>query len=308
MTELSARLTTASTAGPALFDERMCVVGEGPHYDERTGRVWWVDVLGRAVLWREPATGRAGALATAGHVGAAVPRESGGLVLCLPAGPMLLEDDGTRRHLGTFADADAAAGRPRTVDTPKLRANDAKADPHGRLWLGTMAYDETPGAGALYRLDPGADLPVRVLDDVTVSNGLGWSPDGSLMYYVDSPTRRIDVFDYDGATGELAGRRTFVAIEDGAGVPDGLCVDAEGGVWVALWQGGAVRRYTTDGALDRVVEVGTALATSCAFAGEAFDQLVITTASLGQDDGAAGSTFACHPGDVAGVSVHRYGG
>jgi sugar lactone lactonase YvrE len=295
-----------------VFDDRVCRLGEGPYYDDRTGRVGWVDILGRVVLWRELDSGATGSLATAGHVGAAVPREGGGLVLCLPEGPVLRDPDGGHRRLGTFADADRAAGRTGSGGGPALRANDAKADPSGRLWLGTMAYDESPGAGALYRLDPGAPGPVRVLDQVTISNGLGWSLDGTLMYYVDTPTRRIDVFDYDGQTGTVAGRRPFAVVEDGAGSPDGLCVDAAGGVWVALWGGGAVRRYAPDGGLDRVVPVGTPLVTSCAFAAPAYDLLIVTTASGPsgdrRSDPAAGRTYRYAPGDVSGLPVHRYAG
>lgn len=292
-----------------VFDNRICQLGEGPYYDERTDRVGWVDILGRAVLWRDLGTGQTGALATAGDVGAAVPREGGGLVLCLPAGPVLLDPDGGRRHLATFAEADLAAGRPAAGGRPRLRANDAKADPFGRLWLGTMAYDQTPGAGALYRLDPGAGSPVRVLDGVTISNGLGWSPDRTRMYYVDTPTKRIDVFDYDGERGTASGRRPFAAIEDGAGSPDGLCVDAAGGVWVALWLGGAVRRYAPDGTLDREVPVGTPLVTSCAFAGPGYERLVVTTASVDRpDDRSAGLTYVHVPEDVTGTPVHRYAG
>jgi sugar lactone lactonase YvrE len=298
----------APSVGVEIFDRRVCQLGEGPYYDEHLGRVGWVDITGRAVLWHELATGRTGALATAGDIGAAVPRAGGGLVLCLPAGPMLLDLDGGRRHLGTFADADAAAGDRPAADAPARRANDAKADPHGRLWLGTMAYDSTPGAGALYRLDPGAQAPVRVLDDVTVSNGLGWSPDGARMYYVDTPTGRVDVFDYDGRTGALANRRPFVEIEVGAGKPDGMCTDAEGAVWVALWSGGAVRRYTPDGVLERTVEVGTPLVTSCAFAGDGYDQLIITTARQDRADDAAGLTYRYRPGDLAGAPAGRYAG
>lgn len=291
-----------------VFDDRICQLGEGPYYDDRTDQVGWVDILGRSVLRRELTTGATDVIGTAGHVGAAVPRESGGLVLCLPAGPMLLDADGQRQHLGTFAEADAAAGRPAVADAPARRANDAKADPGGRLWLGTMAYDETPGAGALYRLEPRASAPVRVLDGVTISNGLGWSPDGSLMYYIDTPTRRVDVFDYDPAAGALSSRRPFVTIEPGAGSPDGLCVDAAGGVWVALWEGGAVRRYLPDGTLDRAVEVGTPLVTSCAFAGPAYDLLIVTTASLQRAGAGAGLTYVHRPGDVVGRPVDRYAG
>lgn len=304
-----------------VFDGRVCRLGEGPFYDDRTGRVGWVDILGRAVLWQELSSGRTGALDAPDDVGAAVPRQGGGLVLCLPAGPVLWDPDGTTRALAGFAEADAAGGDvgaaadpPAAGDAagsrgaPKLRANDAKADPAGRLWLGTMAYDETPGAGALYRLDPGARVPVRVLSGVTISNGLGWSPDGTRMYYADTPTGRVDVFDYDPATGALSGRRPFAHVDSGAGYPDGLCVDAEGGVWVALWGGGAVRRYRPDGSLDRVVEVGTPRVTSCAFAGEGYDLLVITTAGLDTGEPGAGLTYVYRPGDVVGSPVDRYAG
>lgn len=298
----------------SVFDSRVCRLGEGPHYDERTGWVVWVDILGSRVVWRDMAGAEVGESATAGHVGAAVPRRDGGLVLCLPDGPVLADADGTLHPLRTYAQADAAAGITRPADAPTLRSNDAKADPAGRLWLGTMAYAGTPGAGALYRLDPGAEAPRRMVGDVTISNGLGWSPDGSTMYYIDTPTRRIDAFAYDPATGGLGRRSVFATIEpagdqDKAGFPDGLCVDAEGGVWVALWNGGAVRRYTPGGRLDRIVTVPTPLVTSCAFAGEEFTTLIITTAAGSQPaDENAGRTYACQPGDVAGRPVDRYAG
>jgi sugar lactone lactonase YvrE len=288
-----------------IFDDRVCRLGEGPWYDERADRVGWVDILGRRLLWRDFAGGTGG-IETPTHVGAAVPRQDGGLVLCLRDGPALLDPDGRLHPLGTFADADVNSGEPPS-SAPARRANDAKADPYGRLWLGTMAYDETPGAGGLYRLDPGSRVPVRMRDDITISNGLGWSPDGSLMYYVDTPTRRIDVFTYDGAAGTVARGRAFATIEADAGFPDGMCVDADGGVWVALFGGGVVRRYAPDGALDREVKVDTEKVTSCAFAGDAFDQLIITTAR-GDDGEAGGRTYRHVPGDVTGSPVHRFAG
>ncbi|MGH3658300.1 MAG: SMP-30/gluconolactonase/LRE family protein [Micromonosporaceae bacterium] len=292
----------------AVFDSRRCTLGEGPYFDDRTGRFCWVDILGSRVLWSRPEDGTVGELPLPGHVGAAVPRRDGGLVVCLPVGPALLDPDGTLRPLGTYRDADVAALGFAPAPGPALRSNDAKADRAGRLWLGTMAYDASPGAGALYRLDPGAADPVRVLGEVTISNGLGWSPDGTVMYYADTPTRRVDAFDYDQDAGVLGSRRTFATID--VGFPDGLCVDADGGVWVALWQGGAVRRYLPGGRLDRVVSVPTRQVTSCAFGGAGYRTLLVTTAAVDRPPGehGAGLTYACTPGDVVGLPVDRHAG
>jgi sugar lactone lactonase YvrE len=295
-------------ADVTVFDGRVCELGEGPFYDEVTDRVVWVDILGRRVLWRQGHA--AGQMRVGAHVGAAVPRRDGGLVICLPEGPVLLEAmDSTDPWLplGSFASADRTAGVPAPADGPTLRANDAKADPAGRLWLGTMAYDGTPEAGALYRLDPDETTPKRMLGGVTISNGLGWSPDRSTMYYIDTPTKRIDRIEYDEATGDLGERRLFAEVDEG--YPDGLCVDADGGVWVALWEGGAVRRYDPDGGLDRVVRIPTGRVTSCAFVGDGYRTLVVTTAAHGRArDPNAGLTYAYEPGDVAGLPVDRFAG
>ena len=299
-------------ADVTVFDARVCQLGEGPFYDEPADRVVWVDILGRRVLWHDGAGPHEGEYRVGGHVGAAVPRRDGGLVLCLPDGPVLVDAAGTGWSeppvpLGSFAAADRSAGVDPPADAPNLRANDAKADPAGRLWLGTMAYDGTKGAGALYRLDPGESAPRRILGGISVSNGLGWSPDRSTMYYIDTPTRRIDQFEYDVATGDLGGRRVFAEIDEG--YPDGLCVDAQGGLWVALWDGGAVRRYDADGRLDRVVRIPTALVTSCTFAGDGYRTLVVTTAAQGRArDPRAGLTYAYEPGDVSGLPVDRFAG
>ncbi|GAB4058791.1 SMP-30/gluconolactonase/LRE family protein [Catellatospora paridis] len=271
-----------------VFDSRRCELGEGPLYAHRDGRVWWVDILGSRVLWRSADGAESGELSTSAHVGAAVPVCDGGFVACLPQGPVRLLPGGGEQRLPGYPG-----------DTDGLRSNDAKADPAGRLWLGTMAYDERPGAGALYRLDPGAAALTTVFTGLTISNGLGWSPDGATMYHIDTPTGRIDAYDYDLDTGQPGARRTLTRVDEGH--PDGMCVDAEGGVWVALWAGGAVRRYTPDGRLDRVVALPTPLVTSCVFAGPRLDTLVITTAAVGRpDDPHAGLVYAHQPVDVVG--------
>ncbi|MBG0855507.1 SMP-30/gluconolactonase/LRE family protein [Streptomyces spinoverrucosus] len=240
-------------------------LGEGPTWDPAAGRLIWIDILGSRLHTYDPATGRRTTRTTHQHVGAAKPRVNGGLVLNLRDGVGLLDPDGSFRWLHH----DPVPGR---------RANDAAVAPDGALWAGTMRYDEAPGGGTLSRVTPDGSVAV-VLDDVAVSNGTGWSPDGRLMYYVDSPTRRIDVF--DAVDGHVTGRRPLVEIEEGAGFPDGLTVDADGCVWVALWDGGAVRRYTPGGVLDRVLELPVPRPTACAFGGADLTDLYVTTARTG---------------------------
>ncbi|GAA4292889.1 SMP-30/gluconolactonase/LRE family protein [Streptomyces venetus] len=242
-------------------------LGEGPTWDAATGRLLWIDILGSRVHTYDPATGRRTVRRTEQHVGAVKPRAGGGLVLNLRDGIGLLDGD-----------LDGGFRWLHHEPVPGRRANDAAVAPDGTLWAGTMRYDEAPGGGTLSRISGDGSVAV-ILDDVAVSNGTGWSPDGRLMYYIDSPTRRIDVFDF--ADGQVSGRRTLAEIEDGAGFPDGLTVDAEGCVWVALWEGAAVRRYTPDGELDRVIPFPVPRVTACAFAGPDLTDLYITTARVG---------------------------
>lgn len=264
---------TGLTVRPTMCDIEVAVraeaaLGEGPTWDPATGRLVWVDVLGSRVHGYEPATGRRTILRTEQHVGAAKPRAGGGLVLNLRDGVGLWGEEGFR-----WLHRDLVPGR---------RGNDAAVAPDGSLWFGTMRYDEAPGGGSLSRITGGGTVSVEV-PDVAVSNGTGWSPDGRRMYYIDSPTRRIDVFDVvdlDGAE-SVTDRRPLAEIEEGAGYPDGLTVDAEGCVWVALWDGGAVRRYTPSGELDRVVNLPVRRPTACAFGGAALTDLYVTTARTG---------------------------
>jgi sugar lactone lactonase YvrE len=171
-----------------------------------------------------------------------------------------------------------------------------------------MAYDKRPGAGAVFRLDP--DLSIEpVLDDVTVSNGLEWSPDGTIAYYNDTDTLRTDVFDYDAETG-LTNRRAFVAHSPEDGRPDGLTVDSEGGVWIAMNRAGAVRRYGTDGSLDCVLELPVSKVTACTLGGSDLDELFITTSreDLPPDaEPQAGALFRARV-EVSGLPVREFAG
>ncbi|MEV5846751.1 SMP-30/gluconolactonase/LRE family protein [Streptomyces sp. NPDC051985] len=268
-------------------------LGEGPTWDPVTGRLLWIDILGSRVHTYDPATGRRTIRTTDQHVGAVKPRAGGGLVLNLRDGVALLDPDDTFRWL-------------HREPVPGRRANDAAVAPDGSLWAGTMRYDEAAGGGTLARVTADGTA-TTLLADVTVSNGTGWSPDGRHVYYIDTPTNRVDVFDYDG---ELpSNRRPLVTIEEGAGYPDGLTVDADGCVWVALWDGGAVRRYTPTGELDRVITLPTPRTTACAFGGADLTDLYVTTARVGLErpHPTAGSLLVI-PGAGKGVAQPAFAG
>ena len=268
--------------------------GEGPVWSERWGGLRWVDMLAGDVLSLD-----GNGTVERRHVGtiaaALRPRTGGGAVIAVERGFALEDPDGALSVLD-----------PVWTDL-SVRMNEGGCDPDGRFWCGSMAYDKRPGGASLYRLDPDGSAH-RVLDGVTISNGLEWSPDGSLAYYDDTATGRVDVFDYDADSG-LTGRRPFVELTGGER-PDGLTVDAEGGVWVALNGSGVVHRYRSDGVLDEVVELPTTQVTACTFGGPGLDQLFITTSREGMTpdgDAIAGSLFRADVG-VAGLPVREFAG
>jgi sugar lactone lactonase YvrE len=218
------------------------------------------------------------------------------MVIGVERGFALEEPDGTVTHL------------TEVWTDPGVRMNEGACDPDGRFYCGSMAYDQRPGAASLYRLDPDGSVQA-VLENLTVSNGLEWSPDGTRVYYNDTATYGVDVFDYRCADG-LTARRPFVDLSVEELRPDGLTVDSEGGVWVALSNGGAVRRYSPDGKLDEVVELPVRKVTACTFGGEDLDQLFITTSREGLEPGAdpqAGSVFRAAAG-VTGIPAREFAG
>jgi sugar lactone lactonase YvrE len=281
-------VTAEAVTGPVAYH------GEGPVWSGRWGGLRWVDMLAGDVLRLAPDGGVA--RTHVGEVAAALrPRRGGGAVIGVRRGFALEDPDGSVRAL------------PELWSCDEVRMNDGGCDPDGRFYCGSMAYDQRPGGAALYRLDPAGTVRV-VLEGVTVSNGLEWSPDGALAYYNDTATHRVDVFDYDATTG-LTGRRPFVELPDD-GRPDGLTVDAEGGLWVALFGDGAVHRYTSAGSLDAVIELPTPKVTACTLGGPALDQLFITTSRQGlapDDDPIAGSLFQAQV-DVPGRPVREFAG
>jgi sugar lactone lactonase YvrE len=267
--------------------------GEGPVWSERWGGLRWVDMLAGDVL-----SLRANGTVARRHVAAVAaalrPRRGGGAVIGVERGFALEDVHGGLVQLGDLWDDEG------------IRMNEGGCDPDGRFYCGSMAYDKRPGAGAVYRLD--RDRSVRVvLDDVTVSNGLDWSPDGKLAYYNDTETGGVDVFDYEREAG-LSGRRRFV--ETPGRRPDGLTVDSEGGVWVALSNAGCVQRYTPEGVLDAVVELPVTKVTACTFGGPRLEELFMTTSRENLEPGSeplAGALFRAIPG-TSGLPAREFVG
>jgi sugar lactone lactonase YvrE len=283
-------------SAPIPWSDTAGLLTEGPRWHAERGELLWVDILGRTLHRGRP--GLDGGLESVEtitldrHVGAVAPATSGGYVLAAGTGFLYVDDVGAVREL-----AQPAAGRR------DVRMNDGACDAHGRFWAGTMAYDESPGQGTLYRLELDGSC-TTVLTGLTISNGIGWSPDGTTMFLADSGTGRIDAFDFDASCGDISRRRTIVAIEEPGVAPDGLTVDEDGGIWVAMWGGGAIRRYRPDGALLTAVPLPVDRPTSCAFGGLDRSTLFITTARHGLDDAALSrQPHAGHVFQVDGLGV-----
>jgi sugar lactone lactonase YvrE len=275
-------------------------LGEAPHWDSRTGLLTWVDIHGGRIHRWDPSRDSLTTTGLGEEVTFAITRSHGGLII------------GTAQTIAAIN----TCGEQFTVceldHTGGLRCNDAKCDREGRLWVGTMSRRRGPGTAALYRLTPPATVD-RMLNHTTISNGLGWNTAGDRFYFIDSPTQRIDVFDFDQPTGAITNRRLLVSIDPRLGMPDGLTVDAEDGIWVCLFGGGAIHRYTARGALDAVVELPTSNPTSLAFGGPNLDQLFVTSAKHRLSDAQlahqplAGSLLTVAAG-VAGVPANSFAG
>ena len=273
-------------------------LSEGPAWDQRDGVLYWVSILDGEVHRYSPSSGKTQAWDLGQYVGAVVPRRSGGVAVAV------------RDGFGTFAPDTGVFEITRAIERDRRdqRMNDGGVDSAGRFWAGTMsAGDLVEGSGSLYRLD--ADGTVRtMLDGLTISNGIGWSPDDRFMYFVDSPTRRIDRFDFDAGAGTISNRTPLVEIEVRAGSADGLAVDVEGCIWLAVWGSSQVRRYSPTGEWIGSLNLPVTCPSSCAFGGPNWDTLFITTASLSltpeerEAEVVAGGVFAANVG-VAGVPI-----
>ena len=251
---------------PTALHRHDALIGEGPVWDPRIGKVVWVDISSQQVFTTDPSDGSTSMRALDKAVGVVLPRATGGYVAALQDGFYALPSEGDPELIELVE-----------ASNPATRFNDGEIDPQGRFWAGTMDWNAEPGQGSLYRLDQGGTV-TRMLEGVTISNGLGWSPDGTSMYYVDTPTLRIDMFDFDPVSGDIDNRREFTTVRVGGGRPDGLTVDSEGAVWVATWPGFGVHRYLPDGSLDAIIPLPVSNVSSIELGGPDLRDAFITTA------------------------------
>ncbi len=262
--------------------------GEGPFWDSRGDRLLCMDVLAGSVVSID-SLGETRRHAVPSSVATVIRRRStGGFVIATERGIVAADDD-----LTTFEEIAVA-----TTDAG-VRTNDGGCDPLGGLVIGTMSHEGMPGRGAVYRVTP--ELVVtEILGPVSISNGVQWSADGKRVFYIDTPSRCVDVFDVDPHTGAWSNRRTHIRVEDGQGFPDGMAIDEDDGLWIALWGGGAVNHYDRTGRIVEAIGVpGVTQASSCAFGGQDRDVLYITTSRQGLDadqEPDAGAVFVVSTG------------
>lgn len=287
---------------PELILNAQAQLGEGPLWDDRRQRLLFVDIMRGHVHEFDPATESDRIHMVGELVGAVALTTRGDWLLATRSGFSRLDPE----------TGDGSSVATVEADQPRNRMNDGCVDSRGRFWAGTMGMGGLRERGALYRLDPDGSV-TRILTGVSISNGIDWSPDDRLMYYVDTPTGRVDCFDFDADAGTIQNRRPFVTIAAGAGWPDGLAVDADGQVWLALWEGGAVHCYSPDGRLEQVVRFPVTLTTKPAFGGPDLGDLYVTSAWIELKDGArarqpmAGGVFRLRPG-VKGQRPRRFAG
>ncbi len=290
-----------------VLDARVAL-GEGPIWEPQNQVLYWVSIMESKVFIYDPASASNRVIDVGQYVGTVVPSTSGALYLALHHGFAKLDLD--TEELTMIADPEE--------DLPDNRFNDGKCDPAGRFWAGTMSVEASGSVGSLYMLDTDGSVR-KMAEEISISNGLVWSLDNTTMYFIDTPTRRVDAFDYELATGNISNRRPAITFPanteaDQFGAPDGMTGDAEGMLWVAHWGGSRVTRWNPEsGELLNTIQLPVSQVTACAFGGPNLDELYITCARTGLSDEElttqplAGSLFKAKPG-VKGLAPNRYKG
>ena len=254
-----------------LASKLECDVAEGPFWDDSEQQLYFVDIVNKQIKIFSSSSTPVETIQFNQEISAVFLDQKSDLIVAARDGIFAASRDGVLE----------TSLAPIELERTSIRTNDAKCDASGRMWVGTMAFDFTPGVAALFSFD--SKVLKEVVPDLTVSNGIGWSLDKKTMYFIDSPTKRVDSFDFDIESGELRNRRPFVLLSDLDAFPDGLTTDEDGGVWVALFGGGEVRRFDSQGTLTHIVEIPVKQVTSCCFGGADMSELYITTAQNGMD-------------------------
>lgn len=279
-----------TTSSARLAARERAALGESPVWDPQTGTVTWIDIPGGTIFQAGP-DGRTRRRMDLGEVVGALLLATNGWLVGTVSGLLHLTPEGTLHRVASS-----------NLASIGQRFNDGACYRDGTVFLGTVSGDFLTPAATLERLEPGG-RSTSVLTGLTISNGIGWSPEGDLMYHIDTVTRRVDVYDFDPVARVPIGRRTLVDLREAPGRPDGLCLDVEGGIWVALLDGGRVHRFTPDGRLDHIVEVPASRTSACGFGGTDGTALFVTTgttAGVAADEDLGGSLFIAEPG-VAGL-------
>ena len=285
-----------------VLDTRSAL-GEGAIWNHKEGELIWVNITDEIINFYSPTLGNNKEMFTGQMIGTAVPAESGQIIVALQNGFYQFNPEtGTKKFIADPED-----------EIADNRFNDGKCDPAGRLWAGTMSTKGEQNAGALYRLDHDGSAH-KMIDEVSISNGIVWSSDATKMYYIDTPTQKIMAWDYDNETGEISNPQTAIEVPGEMGAPDGMTIDAEGNVWIALWGGAAVGCWNPEtGNLLQTIDVPAKNVTSCAFGDTDLGALYITTArqGTGQEElekfPHAGGVFKTRPG-VKGVEAFFFKG
>lgn len=293
--------STEKVSDIELIIDSKSELGEAAIWNYETGELIWINITGEILNFYNPIAGNNKEMFTGQIIGTVVPSESGDVIVALKNGIYSLDPEtGTKTYLVNPEE-----------NGPEIRFNDGKCDPAGRFWVGTMSLKGIKEAGALYRLDSDTTIH-KMIDNVSVSNGIVWSADSKKMYYIDTPTQKVMAYDYNSATGNISNPKVAVDVPPEIGSPDGMTIDSEGNIWIALWGGSAVGCWNPEtGELLKKIEVPAKNVTSCAFGDSDLGTLYITTARQNSSEKElikfpnAGGVFKIKPG-VTGVKAYFY--
>ena len=287
-----------------VVTKHYCLLGEGPAWDNRQKRIFWIDILRGEIQYFYPDSNEHRTCKLGRMLGAIALKRSGGMIAALKGGFATIDlNKGTIQFISEVE-----------THLPDNRFNDGKCDPAGRFWAGTMSISNTPHAGSLYVLEKDFTVNTKITG-VTCSNGIAWSPDHKTLYYIDTPTRNVVAYNYDVINGNITDKRVVINIPKGKGYPDGMTIDTEGMLWIALWDGWKVIRYNpyTGKKLHQII-LPVSKVTSCVFGGDTMEDLYITSARVGlleydlKVQPLAGSLFVIKKSGFKGMNGFEFNG